>query len=75
MILADRESDRFGFDGVAEALSRGRPGAPVDLRLFGKPGTLKNRRMGIALAGGKDAVEAVETAKSAAASVKIRYSE
>ena len=75
VILADRESDRFGFDGVAEALSRGRPGAPVDLRIFGKPSTLKNRRMGIALAGGKDAVEAVETAKAAAASVKIRYSE
>ena len=75
VILADRESDRFGFDGVAAALSRGRPGAPVDLRIFGKPGTLKNRRMGIALAGGKDAVEAVETAKAAAASVKIRYSE
>ena len=75
VILADRESDRFGFDGVAEALSRGRPGAPVDLRIFGKPNTLKNRRMGIALAGGNDAVEAVETAKAAAASVKIRYSE
>jgi phosphoribosylglycinamide formyltransferase 2 len=75
VILADRESDRFGFGGVAEALSRGRPGAPVDLRIFGKPSTLKNRRMGIALAGGKDAVEAVETAKAAAASVKIRYSE
>ena len=75
VILADRESDRFGFEGVAEALSRGRPGAPVDLRLFGKPNTLKNRRMGVALAGGKDAVEAVETAKAAAASVKIRYPE
>jgi len=75
VILADRESDRFGFYGVAEALSRGQPGAPVDLRIFGKPSTLKNRRMGIALAGGKDAVEAVETAKAAAASVTIRYSE
>jgi formate-dependent phosphoribosylglycinamide formyltransferase (GAR transformylase) len=35
---------------------------------------LKNRRMGVALAGGKDAAEAIETAKAAAASVKIRYS-
>jgi phosphoribosylglycinamide formyltransferase 2 len=75
VILADRDSDRFGFDGVAEALSRGRPGAPVDLRLFGKPNTLRNRRMGVALAGGKDAAEAVETAKAAAASVKIHYAE
>ena len=56
VILADRESDDFGFEGVADALARGRPGAPVDLRLFGKPNTLKNRRMGVALAGGKDAV-------------------
>jgi formate-dependent phosphoribosylglycinamide formyltransferase (GAR transformylase) len=30
--------------------------------------------MGVALAGGKDAAEAIETAKAAAASVKIRYS-
>jgi len=75
VILADRESDRFSFDGVADALSRGGPGAPVDLRLFCKPNTLKNRRMGVALAGGKDAVDAVETAKAAAASVKIRYPE
>jgi phosphoribosylglycinamide formyltransferase 2 len=75
VILADRESDRFSFEGVADALSRGRPGAPVDLRIFAKPNTLKNRRMGVALAGGKDATEAVETAKAAASSVKIRYEE
>ena len=75
VILADRESDLFSFEGVADALSRGRPGAPVDLRIFGKPNTLRNRRMGVALAGGKDAVEAVETAKAAAASIKIRYPE
>ena len=74
VILADRESDRFGFDGVGDALARGRPGAPVDIRIFAKPNTLKNRRMGVALAGGKDATEAVETAKAAAAAVKIVYS-
>jgi len=74
VILADRESDDFSFEGIAEALQRGRPGAPVDLRIFSKPNTLKNRRMGVALAGGKDAAEAIETAKAAAASVKIRYS-
>ena len=73
VILADRESEDFGFDGIGEALHRGRPGVPVDLRIFSKPSTLKNRRMGIALAGGTDARDAVETAKAAAASVKIRY--
>ncbi|NUT00679.1 MAG: formate-dependent phosphoribosylglycinamide formyltransferase [Sphingomonas sp.] len=73
VILASEESDDFRFEGVSDALARGRPGAPVDLRIFCKPKTLKNRRMGIALAGGRDAEDAVETAKSAAGSVKIRY--
>lgn len=75
VILADRESEQFSFEGVAEALARGRPGAPVDLRIFAKPKTLKNRRMGVALAGGDNAEDAVETAKAAASSIRIRYSE
>jgi phosphoribosylglycinamide formyltransferase 2 len=75
VILADRESTDFSFEGVAEALSRGRPGAPVDVRLFCKPNTLKNRRMGVALAGAKDVEDALATAKAAAAAVRIRYSE
>ena len=62
-----------GFDCVADALARGRPGAPVDLRLFSKPNTLKNRRMGVALAGGETADEAVAIAKAAAGAVKISY--
>jgi phosphoribosylglycinamide formyltransferase 2 len=73
VILADRESEDFGFDGIADALARGRPGAPVDLRLFSKPNTLKNRRMGVALAGGETAEEAVAIAKAAAGAVKISY--
>ena len=75
VVLADRESEQFSFEGVAEALARGRPGAPVDLRIFAKPKTLKNRRMGVALAGGDNAEDAVETAKAAASSIRIRYSE
>ena len=74
VVLADKESEDFGFGGVADALARGRPGAPVDLRLFAKPKTLKNRRMGVALAGGASAEEAVETARAAAGSVRILYS-
>ncbi|HSR00856.1 MAG TPA: formate-dependent phosphoribosylglycinamide formyltransferase, partial [Sphingomicrobium sp.] len=72
VILADRESDDFSFDGLAEALALGAPGRAVDLRIFAKPKTLKNRRMGVALARGDNAQEAVERARAAAARVRIR---
>jgi phosphoribosylglycinamide formyltransferase 2 len=73
VILADRESGEFTYDGVPDALALGAPKNPVDLRIFAKPVTLKNRRMGIALARGEDAQEAVERAKAAASRVQIRY--
>ena len=73
VILASRESDSFGYDGVAEALAAGGPGKAVDLRLFAKPTTLKNRRMGVALARGEDGRDAVARAVAAAARVRIRY--
>lgn len=75
VILADRESDSFSYDGIEQALAVGAPGKPVDLRIFAKPNTLKNRRMGIALARAETADEAVERARAAAARVRIRYSE
>jgi phosphoribosylglycinamide formyltransferase 2 len=73
VILADRESENFNYDGVADALALGAPGHAVDLRIFAKPKTLKNRRMGVALARGATAEDAVERAKAAAARVKLRY--
>jgi phosphoribosylglycinamide formyltransferase 2 len=73
VILGDRECDDFSFDGVDEALALGAPGRPVDLRIFAKPNTLKNRRMGVALARDDNARDAVERAKAAAARVQIRY--
>ena len=73
VILADRDSDDFAFEGVAEALALGSPGRPVDLRIFAKPNTLKNRRMGVALARDENAADAIERAKAAAARVHIRY--
>jgi phosphoribosylglycinamide formyltransferase 2 len=73
VILADRECDDFTYDGLSEALALGAPRRPVDLRLFAKPVTLKNRRMGIALARGESADEAVDRARAAAARVQIRY--
>lgn len=73
VILADREATDFVFTGVAEALSAGRPDQAVDLRLFGKPTTRPYRRMGVALALGRDTDEARATAKLAADRVGIEY--
>ena len=73
VILADREAEDFAFDGIADALARGAPGRPVDLRIFAKPETLKNRRMGVALARCETPDQAVEKAVAAASRVQIRY--
>jgi phosphoribosylglycinamide formyltransferase 2 len=73
VILADRESHDFGFNGVADALAAGEPDRPIDLRLFAKPNTLKNRRMGVALARGSDVDDAVARAVATASKVKIEY--
>jgi len=71
VILASSETEDFAYEGVAEALALGAPGMPVDLRIFAKPKTLKNRRMGVALARAGTAEEAVERAKAAASRVRI----
>jgi phosphoribosylglycinamide formyltransferase 2 len=73
VILADRESDSFGLRGTADALALGAPGYPVDLRIFAKPKSLPNRRMGVALARGPSVEDALERAKAAAARVTIDY--
>jgi len=73
VILASEESESFSYEGVAEALAAGSPRSPVDLRIFAKPKTLKNRRMGVALARDATIEDAVGRAKSAASRVRIRY--
>jgi phosphoribosylglycinamide formyltransferase 2 len=73
VILASEESDTVSYEGIAEALAVGGPGTPVDLRIFAKPRTLKNRRMGVALARGATAEHAVERAVAAASRVRVRY--
>ncbi|HEY0325877.1 MAG TPA: formate-dependent phosphoribosylglycinamide formyltransferase [Allosphingosinicella sp.] len=73
VILADREAERFRFAGLAEALAVGAPGKPVDVRLFGKPVTRPNRRMGVALARGVEVDEARSLARRAASAVTIDY--
>ncbi len=66
VILAERESDTFSYSGIDEALALG-----GDLRLFAKPTTLKNRRMGVALARGETIEEAVALAKATATCINI----
>jgi phosphoribosylglycinamide formyltransferase 2 len=73
VILASEESETIAYEGVSEALALGAPGNPVDVRIFAKPKTLKNRRMGVALARGETIDDAVARAKAAAARVRIRY--
>jgi len=73
VILADRESDSFRFEGLAEALALGREGAEVDVRIFAKPVTRPYRRMGVALATGATADEARALAVRAAEKVTIAY--
>jgi phosphoribosylglycinamide formyltransferase 2 len=72
VILASEEADRFRFEGVAEALQLAEPGAPVDIRLFGKPRMLVNRRMGVALARAASVEQARATAVAAASRIAIR---
>ena len=75
VILATQESSDFRFDGLADALALGRPGVPVEVRVFGKPSTLKNRRMGVALARGETVEQAKSLAVAAASRIAIGYSD
>jgi len=73
VILAEKESEDFSYEGMSDALALGAPRRPVDVRIFAKPKTLKNRRMGVALARSETIDEAVDRARAAASRVKIRY--
>jgi phosphoribosylglycinamide formyltransferase 2 len=57
----------IAFEGVAQALAV----PDSDLRLFGKPESFAKRRMGVALATGRDTDEARGRAKLAAARVRV----
>lgn len=69
VILADRESDLFSFEGVDKALKVD----DVKVRLFGKPTARPFRRMGVALARAKNVDIARKKAKKAASQIKIVY--
>lgn len=66
VIYGGIEEKGIGFEGVAEALA-----VPTsDIRLFGKPESFVKRRMGVAVANGKDTDEARSRARLAASRVK-----
>ncbi|WP_213980833.1 formate-dependent phosphoribosylglycinamide formyltransferase [Sphingomonas sp. dw_22] len=71
VILADRDADAFHYEGLAEALAE--PGDAVDVRIFAKPVTRTNRRMGVALALAEDVDAARRVATAAAGKVRIVY--
>lgn len=70
VILADRDSEDFGYDGLEDALG---VDDSIDVRIFGKPQTRPYRRMGVALARGGDTDTARALAVRAAGSIKIAY--
>ena len=68
VILADRESEDFRYEGMADAMTGG-----ADVRIFGKPVTRPYRRMGVALASAADTDTARRVVGEAASAVTISY--
>jgi len=66
VIYGGIEEKGIAFEGVADALAV----PQSDLRLFGKPESFVRRRMGVALANGRDTDEARARAKLAASRVR-----
>jgi len=66
VIYGGVDATGISFEGVEEALTV----AESDVRLFGKPKSFIRRRMGVAIATGKDTDEARQRAKLAASKVR-----
>ena len=66
VIYGGEESNNLTYTGIDKALAV----PEADIRLFGKPESFKRRRMGVALATGKDTDEARSRAKLASSLVK-----
>jgi phosphoribosylglycinamide formyltransferase 2 len=69
VILADRDSERVSYSGLADALAD----EGTDLRIFAKPTSRPWRRMGVALATAGDVDDARRKARGAAAKIVIGY--
>lgn len=67
VILANKHSKQITFKQVTHALAT----PDVDVRLFGKPDSRPYRRMGVALAKGRDVTEARNKATKAATTIQI----
>jgi len=65
VIYGGHNTKQLAFEGVENALAV----TNADIRLFGKPESFTKRRMGVALATGKDVTEARASAKLAASLV------
>jgi phosphoribosylglycinamide formyltransferase 2 len=69
VILADRDSLKVSYNGLDKALAI----PDTEIRIFGKPESRPNRRMGVALARGENISDAISKAKTAASLVKLEY--
>lgn len=69
-ILAEIKTDNPAYEGVEKALKT----PDTWIRIFGKPFSPGHRRMGVALAIGKDVKDARKKARAAAESVKVTAS-
>lgn len=69
VILADRNSTSLSYEGIHKALEI----ENTDIKIFNKPTSRPNRRMGVALSRGNTVEEAVMIAKKAASEVTIKY--
>ncbi len=69
VILANKEATSLNYKGVEKALAI----PNTDIRIFGKPSSRKYRRMGVALARGKNPAAARKAATLAASKVEMEY--
>ncbi len=69
VILVEGDSSCVRYDGLAQALAV----PDTQIRLFGKPEVHGERRMGVALALGRDVAEARAKALAAAAAVTVSF--
>jgi phosphoribosylglycinamide formyltransferase 2 len=68
VVLVSGNSDKMAYSGLVEALSQ----PDTDLRLFGKPEVAGQRRLGVALALGKDIDDARAKANQASSCIEVQ---